>query len=304
MADAPAQVYDLRAALPTGWTQAGLSAPKSDGVNLYRTPTAAQTTLSFTAPAGNYVQYRYQLYSPSQGVTGRVSLNGQPLDTFTFPVGQFQNREASGFARAGINTLTIDLSCGVSACALPAVQQYWTQLSVVSARAPVTSVGLGVERWWLDAPSSLLSVTGTGPLRYDNVNFLRYLTRRELRLSWPAGTRVIDASLQIAADQPFRATFLADGTAIKQIRGDASSTAAPTLSLVSRPGTTALSVKVDCLRTPALPCARVYFARVSAVPPSVAAPPTVSQLALGGVVLLLLLASLLMLLRLPVRRAT
>ena len=303
MADIPAQVHDLRTALPAGWTQTGLSAPQSDGVNLYRTPTAAQTILTFDAPAETYMQYRYQLYSPAQKVSGRVSLNGQLLDTFAFPVGRFQNREVSGFTRVGTNTLTVDLSCGSSACVLPTVQQYWTQVSLVPVRTPVMAVGLGVERWWLDAPGSLLSVTGTGTLRYDNVNFLRYLTGQQLRLSWPAGTRVIDASLQIAADQPFRATFLADGTVIKQIRGDALSTAAPTLSLVSRPGTTALTVKVDCLSTPALPCARMYFARVSAVPPAMAAPPGLSQLAVGGAVLLLLLTLLVLLLRLPARRA-
>jgi len=298
-----AHLYDLRASIPSAWIQTGLSAPKSDGVNLYRTPTASRTVLTFITPDQMYVQYRYQLYSAAQVVTGHVSLNRQPIDTFAFPKGQFQNREVSGFSKVGTNTLSVDLDCGRAPCDLQTIQQYWTQVSVVPVRSPVTSVGLGVERWWLDAPGSLLTVNGTGALRYDNVNFLRYLTGNQLQLSWPEGTRVIDASLQVAADQPFRATFLADKKVIKQIRGDASQTAAPTLSLIGSPQARSLTVKIDCLTTPTLPCARIYFARASVVPPQLAAPPGFTQLALGGGLLLGLLAALGLLLRLPARRA-
>jgi hypothetical protein len=274
--------------LPAGWTQTGLSSPKSDGVNLYRTP-AAQTELKFRSPAGDFVQYHYQIYSPTQDVTGRVSLNGQQLDAFIFPAKKFKNREASGFTGADQNSLKVDLSCAPAPCDLAALHQYWTQVTLVPTRLPSTAVGLGVERWWLDAPDSPLSVTGTGPLQYDNANFFRFLTGKQVQIHWPAGTRVIDASLQVSADQPFRASFRADGRLLKQLTGDARKTVAPTLNLVASARAKQLTVQVDCLRTPVTPCARIYFTRVSAVPPAVAAAPSPLNLAIGIIALLLAL---------------
>ncbi|WP_407541331.1 hypothetical protein Q0M94_08115 [Deinococcus radiomollis] len=292
-----ARIYDLRIEVPAGWTQTGLSAPRSDGVNLYRTP-AAQTELNFKAPAGDFVQYGYQLYSPAQAVTGKVSLNGQQIDSFTFPPSQFQTHDVSSFTRAGQNSLKVDLGCAPAPCDLTALHQYWTRVALVPARSPRTAVGLGVERWWLDAPGSLLSVTGTGPLLYDNVNFLRYLTGAQVQLSWPAGSRIIDASLQVAADQPFLASFRLDGVLLEQARGDARKTVAPTLNLVAFPQAKQLTVRVDCLKTPATPCARIYFTRVSAVPPTVAAPPDTMTFLTGVMAVLLALWLLGKLLRL------
>lgn len=303
-----AQVYDLRSGLPAGWTQTGLSALKSDGANLYRTP-AAQTELKFRSPAGDFVQYHYQIYSATQAVTGTVSLNGKQLDTFTFPAGQFQNHEASGFtgqAGAGQNSLKVSLSCTPTPCDFAALHQYWTRMTLVPTRPPRTAVGLGVERWWLDAPGSLLKVTGTGPLLYDNVNFLRYVTGPQVQVSWPAGTRVIDASLQVAADQPFRVSFRADGHLFEEAVGDASRTVAPTLNLVASVWAKQLTVQVDCLKTPTTPCARLYFTRVSAVPPAVAAVPGPLSLVTGVMALLMALWLLARLLHLfpQTRRAT
>ena len=283
-----AQVYDLRSEVPSGWTQTGLSASKSDGVNLYRIP-SAQTELKFEAPVGDFVQYRYQIYSPNQAVTGTVSLNGKRLDVFIFPARKFQNREASGFTGVGQNSLKVDLSCAPALCDFATFHQYWTQVTLVPTRPPSTAVGLGVERWWLDAPDSLLSVTGTGPLQYDNANFLRFLTGKQVQIGWPTGTRVIDASLQVSADQPFRASFLVGGLLLEQLNGDALRTVAPTLNLVSYPQAKLLKVHVDCLRTPATPCARIYFTHVSAVPPVVAAPPDALTLLAGVMALLLAL---------------
>ena len=298
-----AENYDLRTSVPNGWIQTGLSAPKTDSVNMYRTPTAPESTLTFETLVSMYVQYRYQLYSPDQQMTGTVTLNGKTLDRFIFKAGQFQNREVSGFTQTGRNVLQVDVKCGDAACILPAIHQYWTQVELVVPRSPIDMVGLGVERWWLDAPGSALVSSGTGQLQYDGVNFLRYLTGQQFKVSWPEGTRPIDASLQVAADQPFRATFLVGDAVLVQLQGNAVTTVAPTLSLVKYSQARNLTVKVQCLKTPHTPCGRIYFTRVSAIPPFIAAPPTTLQLALG---VMLLFAALLFLwcwLRLSVRRA-
>ncbi|MGI8748597.1 MAG: hypothetical protein ACR2J4_09665 [Deinococcus sp.] len=281
----------------------GLSEPKWDGANVYRTPTAPRSTLSFEAKGGQFLQYRYQLSSPKVAVRGRVSLGGEVLDTFTFPPGKYLTHELSSFAPSGRNVLTTELDCGPAACPLPELRQYRTRLSLVPARAPTATVAPGVERWWLDAPGSPLRGSGTGPPLYDGVNFLRAIGGSSFTLSWPAGTRPLDASVQLVADQPFRATFLVGDQVLLRRQGAPGAPVAPTVSLGGFPQARSLTVRVDCLKTPSIPCARAYFTRVSAFPPATSAPPPAAGLALsviGGLLGLLLLGWLL---GLPMRRA-
>jgi hypothetical protein len=293
-----ARTYDLSLTLPAPWRLAGFSQAQSDGVNLYRTPTQDQISLTFLSPVRQFVQYSDQLFSPRQGVTAELLLNGQVQKQSALSASQYQDRTISGFTQIGENVLLGRFICRTS-CDWSAIRHYKAQLTLAPVRTSVTAVGLGVERWWLDAPDSPLRVEGTGPLRYDNVNFLRYLTGSEVRLSWPPGSRVIDADVQVAADQPFKTTFLIADKVIERAQGNASTTVAPTLSLVSMPGATALTMKVECLTTPDLPCARIYFTRVSAVPSALAAPPSTVQLLMGFTLLALALGLLWRLLRLP-----
>lgn len=262
------RVIDLRTEVPSDWTLTGLSAPRSDGANFFRTPVASQSILRFSTPATRFIEYRYQLFSQTQAVSGRVSLNGQVLDTFTFPAGKFVNREVTGFTEAGANTLTVEYRCGSGSCQAVPVQQYWTQVKLVVPARPRTDVGLGVERWVLDAPGSPLTVRGTGPLRFDNENHFRFVQGQELTLAWPPGTRVIDASFQVSADGPFRVTTSVAGQVISRKRGDKATSVTPTFNLVKYPAAGSLQVQIDCL-TGAPDCARLYFARASVIPPEV-----------------------------------
>lgn len=297
------RVVDLRTEVPPDWSLTGLSGPRSDGANFFRTPTASQSVLTFSAPDVQFVQYRYQLFSPDTSVTGRVSLNGWLLDTFAFPKGRFVNSEATGFTRAGANTLTVEYRCGEGPCAAVPIHQYWTQVTLAPTGTARRDVGLGVERWTLDAPGSPLTVRGTGKLLFDNENYFRYVQDQGFTLTWPLGTRVIDAAFQVSADGPFRVTTSVDGRVIAQKRGEKTVSVTPTLSLVKYSSATSLDVRVDCL-TGVPGCGRLYFARVSVVPPEVK---TVRESPPGAVLVLLallLLAALAWWLRLvpPVSR--
>ncbi|GAA5534871.1 hypothetical protein [Deinococcus aluminii] len=283
------RLIDLRTAVPTDWSLTGLSAPQWDGVNFYRTPSAPSSRLTFTTAAPRFVQFRYQLFAPETAVTGRVFLNGHLLDTFTFPAGEFVSREATGYTRAGDNTLILEYLCGSSVCRDVPIRQYWTQVTLATTSQARTDVGLGVERWTLDAPGSPLNVQGTGRLLFDNENYFRFVQGREFTLGWPEGTHVLDTSFQVSADEPFRVTARVDGQIVTQKRGDRTTSVAPTLSLVEHPRATSLQVQVDCLSSHKN-CARLYFTRASVVPPNVAAPPTPTALFMaGGLVLLALL---------------
>ncbi|TDE85133.1 hypothetical protein [Deinococcus sp. S9] len=289
MAGPEPRLIDLRTAVPADWSLTGLSAPQWDGVNYYRAPSAPFSRLTFTTAAPRFVQFRYQLFAPEKAVTGRVFLNGHLLDTFTFPAGKFVNREATGYTRAGDNTLVVEYLCGSSVCRNVPLRQYWSQVTLAKTSRARTDVGLGIERWILDAPGSPLSVQGTGKLLFDNENYFRFVNKREFTLSWPKGTRVLDASFQVSADEPFRVTVRMDGQIVMQKRGDRTTSVAPTLSLVGYPRATSLQVQVDCLSRHQ-DCARLYFTRASVVPPEVAAPPTLTTLLVtGGLVLLVLL---------------
>lgn len=289
MAGPEPRLIDLRTAVPADWSLRGLSAPQWDGVNFYRAPSAPSSRLTFTTAAPRFVQFRYQLFAPEKAVTGRVFLNGHLLDTFTFPSGEFVNRMATGYTRAGDNTLVLEYLCGSSICRNVPIRQYWTQVTLAKTSRARTDVGLGVERWTLDAPGSPLSVHGTGKLLFDNENYFRFVKEREFTLGWPKGTRVLDASFQVSADEPFRVTIRVDGQIVTQKRGDRATSVAPTLSLAEYPRATSLQVEVDCLSSHQ-DCARLYFTRASVLPPEVAAPPApMTLLTAVGLALLALL---------------
>lgn len=292
------RIVDLRTEVPSDWSLTGLSAPRSDGANFFRTPTASQSVLTFATPEEQFVQYRYQLFSPNTPVTGRVLLNGRYLDTFTFPAGKFVNREVSGFTQVGANTLTVEYRCGEGDCRTVPINQYWTQLALAPAGTARREVGLGVERWTLDAPGSPLTVKETGPLLFDNANYFRFIQGDGFTLSWPLGTRVLDASFQVSANDPFRVTVGVDGQVVFQKRGDESSSVAPTISLVEHPAADSLQVQVDCL-TGQPGCARLYFARASVYPPEIRTAQVQVPEGLTVVLTFMVLAGLLWWLQLP-----
>lgn len=280
---------DLRTAVPADWTLTGLSTPRWDGVNYYRATTGPRSRLEFETPDSQFAQLSYQLYSPRGGVTGRVFLNGQVLDTFTFPKDEFVLRQVSGFTRPGKNVLTIDYLCGHNPCQGTQVRQYWTQLRLVPSENARRETGLGVQQWRLDAPQSPLSIRGTSPILFDGVNYFRSVESPIVTLGWPEGTRPLNVTFQVSGTGPFRVTARLDGKVILQKRGDEKTVVRPTLSLTAYPGAKAVQVQVDCLSR-SENCARLYFTRASVIPPQVAAPPTLMTLLVaGGLVLLALL---------------
>lgn len=79
-------------------------------------------------------------------------------------------------------------------------------------------VGLHTERLVLNAPGTPLTVSGTGPLQFDGVNFLRRVTDRDIQLAWPEG-KLLNASLYVYAPQPFRVTTRVQGQVVDVQRG-------------------------------------------------------------------------------------
>ncbi|MFC6749941.1 hypothetical protein [Deinococcus aquaticus] len=211
---------DLRTDVPAGWILAGLSEPKFDGVNYYRVPQADRSTLTFTLDAAQFVELEYQLYSPVMAVTATAVLDGQPLGRRTFPAGKFELPERTGaFVNRGVHKLTMTYLCDHKPCTVP-VSQYWTQVRMVQPM-PATArqgVGLHTERLVLNAPGTPLTVSGTGPLQFDGVNFLRRVTDRDIQLAWPEG-KLLNASLYVYAPQPFRVTTRVQGQVVDVQRG-------------------------------------------------------------------------------------
>ncbi|MFK7602292.1 hypothetical protein ACI3L1_08785 [Deinococcus sp. SM5_A1] len=229
-------------------TLTGLSAPQFDGVNFFRRPTAPSSTVDFMAQGQQFVQLEYQLYSPPSDVTGILKLDGRVLDQTTFPAGQFiPNVVAGAFVSAGVHRFTLDYRCQGQPCAVP-ISQYWTRLGQMPS-GNITArqdAGLGVERWWLNAPDSPLEIMGAGPLFFDGTSFVRRLTDPSFKLSWTSG-EVLNASMLVYASQPIRVTTRVGNEMLDVQKGSKVRSVSPAVSLVGKGKTRSLTVQVDCL---------------------------------------------------------
>jgi len=256
---------DLRTDVPAGWTLAGLSGPKFDGVNYYRVPQADRSSVTFTLDDAQFVELEYQLYSPAQAVTATLRLGDQVIHQRTFAAGRFEPNERAGtFVPAGTHTVTWEYRCEGQPCAAP-VSQYWTQVRTVPPMPPTArqAVGLHTERLVLNAPGTPLSITGTGALQFDGLNFLRRVLDRDVQLSWPEG-KLLNASLYVYAPQPFRVTTRVQGQVVDVQQGGKLKGVSPAVSLTRFPDARSLTVTVDCLGTAVTQgCAYVYFPQVS-----------------------------------------
>lgn len=276
---------------PSGWAVTGLSAPESDGVNLFRRPTVPESRIAFTAERPGLLLFRYQLHSRSSEVWAEVRLNGETLGKRTFARGAFgAAEEVGGFSRAGQNTLSVSYHCAQPGC-LPSVHQYWTgvRLTEAAAAGAREAASVGTEFWWLDAPRSPLKVSGTSPLRHDGAHTYRRIEAPVFRLGWPDEARVFNASFTVYGSGPFEVRARVGDETLYRARGDARAQVSPTVSLVPFRGARALDVEVRCLEAPR-PCASLYFSRLT-----VMAPPTTPgplQWGLGAGISLLLLALL------------
>ncbi|WP_415790913.1 hypothetical protein [Deinococcus saxicola] len=201
------------------------------------------------AQGERFVQLEYQLYSPTENVTGTLELDGRMLDQTTFPAGQFISHvQAGAFVSAGAHRFTLDYRCRDQPCAAP-ISQYWTRLGQLPSQGVTArqDAGLGVERWWLNAPDSPLEVTGTGPLFFDGTSFVRRLTDQSFTLSWTTG-EALNASMWVYAPQPFRVTTRAGGEVLDVQNGNKSQGVSPTVSLMGQEKAQSLTVQVDCLK--------------------------------------------------------
>lgn len=285
----PGQTVDLTRQVPPGWSVSGLSEAESDGVNLFRRPTAPESRVVFTTDRPRLMLFRYQLSSGVSDVRAEVRLNGEKLGEQTFARGTFgEAEEVGGFSRAGQNTLSVRYTCMHKGC-LPSVQQYWTgvRLTAPASERAREAGSVGTELWWLDAPRSPLSVHGTSPLRHDGAHTYRRIQEKAFRLGWSEDARVLNAGFTVYGSEPFEVRALVGGKPVYSARGDAKVQVSPTVSLVPFSGTRALDVQVRCLQTQG-PCASLYFARLTVMTrPSIPLP---LQWGLGAGLGLLLLA--------------
>jgi len=285
----PGQTIDLTRQVPPGWSVSGLSEAESDGVNLFLRPTAPESRLLFTTDRPRLILFRYQLSSGASDVRAEVRLNGEKLGERTFTRGTFgAAEEVGGFSSAGQNTLSVRYTCVQEGC-LPSVQQYGTGVRLTDPPSLTAREdgSVGTELWWLDAPQSLLTVSGTSPLRHDGVHTYRQIQEKSFRLGWSQDARVFNATFTVYGSGPFEVRALVGGKTVYSARGDAKVQLSPTVSLVPFSGARALDVKVECLQTQG-PCASLYFARLTVMTrPSTPLP---LQWGLGAGLGLLLLA--------------
>lgn len=256
------KLYDLTREIPSGVTLSGLSEPKFDGVNYFRQPTGS-SHVGFRVTQPSFVQLEYQLYSPTSAITGRTSLNGQPLGPTTFPAGKFSSNSLLGqFVEPGHHQFTVTYSC-TPACREP-FSQYWTKLRVIEAsgQKPVEDVGLGVVRWNQYAPASSLQLQGTGPLGFDGVNFFRVVEARTFQLSWPAGTKVLNASFLVNANQNFKVITRLGQNVLSAKEGTSKRGVYTQVGLIDQDVAGGLNVEVKCLESPQKACATLYFPKI------------------------------------------
>ncbi len=292
---------NLTTKVPSEVTLTGLSEPGFDGVNYFRTPTAPVSAVTFDSSTAEFAQLEYQLYSPSEEVTGILKLDGHVLDTTTFPAGQFISNVAAGdFVASGPHRFTLEYRCQDQPCAAP-LSQYWTRLGQLPVPTTMArqDAGLGVERWQLYAPDSPLRVTGTGPLFFDGTNFVRRLTDPAFKLSWADGG-ALNASMWIYAGQPFRVTTRAEGKVLDVQKGNKTRGVSSSVSLAGQNAPRSLTVQVDCLpgtteQKKAGPtetgsgCAFLYFPQMAVL---TAPPATAAQSGGAAMAVLLIIAGL------------
>ena len=190
-------VVDLRTKVPPGWTISGLSAPKFDGVNFYRTPQAA-SEIRFSTTGPRFIAFAYQLFSPNQAVQARVTLDGQLVGEPVFPAGQFTTVYPGGFAPAGAHVLRLEQSC---AAPCP-INQYYAGVRLTAVLPPQRSAGSGAVKWLLDVPQPGFSVSGLSAVKFDGVNYFRELgTLQPVDFRFLTGSRATDLYTQTFSDR-------------------------------------------------------------------------------------------------------
>lgn len=282
-------LFDLRTEVPLSWTMSGLSAPRWDGVNYFRSPTASESSLTFPVERPQFMQYRYQVYSPETAVTGRVKLNGEVLDTFVFPAGKFVTREVSAFVQPGQQRLTVEYRCGGESCSDVPINQYWTQIQSMPTDGILSweARGLGAGQWRADAPGSPLKLSGTEPLLFDGVNFYRRISQPSFQISWPPEVRPLGVFFYVGSAEPVQVTVKLGDEVLFQQKAAAKVGLSPAISLVDHPDARSLTVKVDCQSGEA-GCANLYFSRLSSLTPVFPLGPG-ELVGLGALLLVLLL---------------
>ena len=279
------KLYDLTREIPSGITLSGLSEPKFDGVNYFRQPIGS-SHVGFRVTQPSFVQLEYQLYSPTSAITGRTSLNGQPLGPTTFPAGKFSSNSLLGqFVEPGHHQFTVAYSC-TPACREP-FSQYWTKLRVIDAsgQKPVEDVGLGVVRWNQYAPASSLQLQGTGPLGFDGVNFFRVVEKEGFQLDWPSKTKVLNASFLVNGNQNFEVVTRLGQEILTTERGNPKQGTYIQVGLVGKATENGLTVEVKCLTTPQTPCSTLYFPRIGVQTPPPAWQTSFPGAAFGAIIL-------------------
>lgn len=283
---------DLRTEVPAGWAVTGLSAPKFDGVNFFRTVTAPQSSVRFQTPTLTFTRLEFQLYSPTEDVTGVVALDGREVGRQTYPAGKFTaTAQVGAFAGPGAHGWTVTYQCQGGPCQ-GLISQYWTQMAFAppTRTSAIEDAGLGAQRWWGYAPATPLTFQGLGPLLFDGANYARRVLEENFKMGWST-SQALNASLHLVANQPFRVTTRVEGQVVSVQRGDAQVPVSPTVSLVDFASARQLSVKVECLgrQRAEAGCAYLYFPKLAV---STVSPATTDRTLIGAVFTLLLLVLL------------
>lgn len=255
----------------------GLSAPISDGDNLFRSMTGSSSSIAFPSDQAKYLLLRFQLFSPATDVRSEVYLNGTLLGETRFPRNHYAGvTEMGGFTRQGQNVLTIDYHCGGQTCRTP-VLQYWTSLEF---RLPVNThareqVGLAAERWQLNVPDTPLNIIGASPMLFDGANYFRQVKGEGFRLSWAEHARPLNVTFQIEAAEPVRVISRVGEQTVSVVSSEAREegrqTVSPAVSLLTHGEAQALNVEIQCLQS-GIGCAALYFPSVTVLPEPVNAP--------------------------------
>lgn len=266
------QTVNLRTTTPAGWTLAGFSAPRSDGVNPYRVVQRA-TQLQFSTAAPRYARLQLQLFSPTQDITATVKLDGQDLGTFHFPAGKFISFYPGGLVGAGAHTLSLEQQCA-AACE---IHQYHAEVQLYSVEVAQQPVGYHAWRWSLNAPGTALGATGLFPVRYDGATFYRSLAGPQpATITLPKGVRPTNLHYITQADHgSYKLHWFADGQSLT-VRNDlpgewspAGQNANQNVPLIGRHVPQQLQVRAECQGggTGCFPI-RLYWVEVTGMPPA------------------------------------
>ncbi len=264
---------DLRTAVPSGWQLEGLTDPKFDGVNYFRNPQGSMSKIQFRTNNTQFIQLEYQLYSPKENVTGIVKLDGKIIGKQVFPAGKFIDIQTVGaFVQEGNHQFLIEYQCQMQSC-YSLINQYWTRVSMAPTkpRYAIESVGLNVQRWWLNAPNSPLTIQGTGPLSFDGINYIRKIQNKNVILNWNKA-KGFNSSTYIYAQEPFKVTTSISGRVLSIQEGNRFKGVYLSISLIKYPNAHSLNFEVQCLKTGSINCASMYFTQVAVDTASVASP--------------------------------